>query len=210
MIKKIEKIAQKYFNTARGSHDWSHTNRVANLALHLAELEHADKQVVHIAALLHDIGRETQDNSHGKICHAEESTRLAKEILPQFHLPENTLNNILHAIEAHRFRNAHIPETIEAKVLYDADKLDSIGAIGIGRAFLFAGEIGATVHNKYINLETAKAYSKEDTAYREFLVKLSKVQERMMTNSGKKIAKKRHQFMVEFFERINLEVDGIK
>ena len=185
------------------------TARVAKMATHLATMESANVSVVHIAALLHDIGREAQDKSHGKICHAEESARLSREILKDFDLSEEDFRNIIHCVESHRFRNAHEPETIEAKVLYDADKLDSIGAIGIGRAFLFAGEIGAKVHNKDIDLATAKAYTPEDTAYREFLVKLSKVKDRMLTNSGRKIAEERHNFMVEFFDRINQEVDGI-
>lgn len=210
MIHDLEKIAKEYFATARGSHDWDHTDRVAKMAIHLAQLEQANIEIVHISALLHDIGREAQDKSHGKICHAEESARLAREILSDFDLPKAFFDNIIHCIESHRFRNAHVPQTLEAKVLFDADKLDSIGAIGIGRAFLFAGEIGAKVHNKAIDLSTAKPYTKEDTAYREFLVKLSKVQDRMLTLSGKKIAHERHLFMVDFFHRINLEVDGIK
>ena len=95
--------------------------------------------------------------------------------------------------------------------LFDADKLDSIGAIGIGRAFLFAGEIGSKVHNdkKTIeNIKETKAYSKEDTAYREYILKLVNIKDLLFTNEGKRIAKERHDFMVEFFNRLNREVDG--
>jgi uncharacterized protein len=69
----------------------------------------------------------------------------------------------------------NIPETIEAKVLFDADKLDSIGRCGIGRAFLFAGEVGATLHNPDITPEESESYSKNDTCYREYRVKLMKI-----------------------------------
>ena len=101
-----------------------------------------------------------------------------------------------------------IPNSKEAKILFDADKLDSIGAIGIGRAFLFAGEIGAKLHNKDVDIDKTKPYTKEDTAYREYMIKLRKVKERMLTDEGKHIAKERHKFMVEFFDRLNKEVDG--
>ncbi len=208
IVRDITKIAQTYFQNSRGSHDWEHSERVMKLALHLAIEEEADRQVVQLAAILHDIGRKVQDESNGQLCHADEGAKLARDILVNYDLTKNVKENIVHCIKTHRFRNAHEPETIEAKVLYDADKLDSIGAVGIGRAFLFAGEIGAKLHNKDADISKTKAYTKEDTAYREFMVKLSKVKERMLTPAGRKIALERHDFMVRYFDRLNLEVEG--
>ncbi|MFP4546647.1 MAG: HD domain-containing protein [Fidelibacterota bacterium] len=208
IVRDITKIAKTYFRNSRGSHDWEHSERVMKLARHLAIEEQADQQVVQLAAILHDIGRKTQDESNGQLCHAEEGAKLARDILDNYELAKNVKENIVHCIKTHRFRNAHKPETIEAKVLYDADKLDSIGAVGIGRAFLFAGEIGAKLHNKDADISKTKAYTKEDTAYREFIVKLSKVKERMLTPAGRKIALERHNFMVCYFDRLNLEVEG--
>ena len=207
-IEKIKNIALSYFHDSRGSHDWEHSERVMNLAIHIAGKEKADLQVVQIAAILHDIGRETQDKSNGKICHADEGARLSKEILKDFNLRDEDKSNIVHCIQTHRFRNAHEPETLEAKVLFDADKLDSIGAVGIGRAFLFSGEIGAKLHNHNVDISQTQAYTKEDTAYREFMVKLSKVKDRLLTDEGKRIAEGRHDFMVEFFQRMNREAEG--
>jgi uncharacterized protein len=115
---------------------------------------------------------------------------------------------MVHCIAAHRFRDNKQPETPEARVLFDADKLDSIGAVGIGRAFLFAGEVGAKLHDKAVDPEKSLPYSEEDTAYREYLVKLRYVKDRMLTASGLELAKERHQFMTDFFERLNREVDG--
>ena len=86
--------------------------------------------------------------------------------------------------------------------------MDSIGAIGIGRAFVFAGEIGAKVHDKNVDIENTKSYSEEDTAYREYLIKLQFIKDNLLTIEGRRIAEGRHKFMVEFFERINREVDG--
>jgi len=208
IIEKIKTIALTYFHDSRGSHDWEHSERVMNLALHIAKSENANLQIVQIAAILHDIGRETQDKSSGKICHADEGARLAVEILKDFDLPKEDKTNIVHCIQTHRFRNAHEPETIEAKALFDADKLDSIGAVGIGRAFLFSGEIGAKLHNYNVDISQTKAYTKEDTAYREFIVKLSKVKDRLLTEEGKRMAKGRHDFMVQFFDRMNREAEG--
>ncbi len=207
ILEEIKSQAKEFFHNSHGSHDWDHSIRVTTLAVNLATPEKADPFVVELAALLHDIGRKTQDNSRGKICHAEAGAKLAENILRPYRLKQ--ADNILHAIISHRFRNAHAPKTIEAKVLYDADKLDSIGAVGIGRAFLFAGEIGAKLHNPNVNISQTEPYTIEDTAYREFLVKLQYVKDRMLTKSGRKIAVERHNFMVSFFQRMNQEIDGI-
>ncbi|MDD3301927.1 MAG: HD domain-containing protein [Candidatus Gracilibacteria bacterium] len=207
-IKQIIKEAKKISKKAKGSHDWDHTMRVCNLCLKIGEKENADLEVLEIAAILHDIGRIKQDKCKGKVCHAEAGGIMSRELLEKYELEKDKFENIIHCIETHRFRGNKIPLTKEAKILFDSDKLDSIGAIGIGRAFSFSGEIGAKVHNKDLDLEKSKEYSKEDTAYREFHVKLKKIKDRMLTEEGKKVAQTRHDFMEFFFERLNKEVDG--
>ena len=71
MFESIREEAQRYFQTARGSHDWSHTERVYNLCMHIGKKENADLDILSMAAFLHDIGRGQQDKSNGNICHAE-------------------------------------------------------------------------------------------------------------------------------------------
>lgn len=208
ILKKIEKIAKKHLSTARGSHDFDHTKRVLNLCIHIGKKEKADLEILKIAALLHDIGRKEEDESNGKLCHAEIGAQKAEKILKKLGFSEEKIKKITHCIISHRFRGNAKPKSPEAKILFDADKLDSIGAIGIGRAFLFAGEIGAKLHNKGKNLKNAKEYSIDDTAHREFTVKLKHIKDRILTNEGKKIAKERHKFMIEFFERLNKETEG--
>ena len=208
IFEKIKKEAQKYFNGARGSHDWSHVKRVFNLALKIGKKEKANLEILKLAAILHDIGRKHQDEVNGKVNHAEMGAKLAREILEKYNFKKGKIEKIIHCIETNRFRGSKKPATKEAKILFDADKLDAIGATGVGRAFLFAGEVGAKLHNKDIDLEKTKEYSKEDTAYREFMVKLRKIKDRMFTKEGKRIAKARHKFMVNFFKRLNKEVDG--
>lgn len=208
IIKKIEKEARAYFKGSKGSHGWDHTKRVYNLCIHIGKKEKADLNVLKLAALLHDIARKKEDESGGKICHAKEGALLAEKILQKHNLKKKLIENVVHSIAAHRFRNNLAPQTLEAKILFDADKLDSIGAIGIGRTFLFAGEIGARLHNKGVDLSKTKPYTEEDTAYREFTVKLKKIYKRMLTHEGKRLAKERHDFMVEFFRRLDREVEG--
>ncbi|MCX6717058.1 MAG: hypothetical protein NTU76_00060 [Candidatus Taylorbacteria bacterium] len=106
-----------------------------------------------------------------------------------------------------------MPKTIEAKILFDADKLDSIGAVGVARDFLFAGNAGSG--NLYTGNEKRLAksdknydFTKEDSAILEYEIKLKYVKDKVITSTGKKIAKERHEFMKAFFERFWLEVKG--
>ncbi|MEW6623912.1 MAG: HD domain-containing protein [Bacillota bacterium] len=207
-LKEIMLEAKNIFLKARKSHDWEHTQRVYNLCMHLGRTKGTDLEVLQLAAFLHDIGREAQDRSKGTICHAKKGAEMAREILRKYNFPENKISKVIHCIEAHSFRGGIAPRSKEAMILYDADKLDAIGAIGIGRAFVFAGEIGAKVHNKDVDIVNTRPYSEDDTAYREFMVKLRKIKDRMLTQEGKHIAEERHKFMVDFFDRLNKEVDG--
>lgn len=206
-IKKLEKEAKKYFKWENGCHDFDHTDRVRKLALHIWKIENADMEVLEIAALLHDIGRKEELKCRWKVCHAELWAKKAKKILEEFEIEKEKLDNIIHCIETHRFRKWNIPETLEAKILYDADKLDWIWAIWIGRLFTYASSIWAKLHNKDVELENTKEYSRDDTPRREFALKRSKVKDKMQTNEWKKLAKERHEFMVQFFDRLNKEVD---
>jgi uncharacterized protein len=201
LLTKIEEVAKSYLDF--GQHDWDHTERVKNTALHIGAVEGADLKVIEIAALLHDIGRkeELQKMKVG-ICHAERGAELAREILNDFEINEEAKKNIYHSILVHRARKNRIPETLEAKVLFDADKLDSLGAIGIGRLFHFAGQFGGKVHNtKGINVEETAEFSSEDTAYREYIIKLRHLKDRFYTKEGRRIGNERHDFMAQYFDR---------
>ncbi|MFH1500855.1 MAG: HD domain-containing protein [archaeon] len=204
----IKKEAEEILLTSESSHDWEHTERVLNMCLRLGEKEKADLEVLRLAAVLHDIGREQEHISKGKICHAQTGSELAKDILLRYNLDNEKINKIIHCIQSHRYRGDNLPKSKEAKILFDADKLDAIGATGIGRAFLFAGSVNAKLHNGDVDIEKTNAYTNEDTAFREFTVKLKKVKDRLLTNEGKKIAEDRHNFMVGFFDRLDKETTG--
>jgi uncharacterized protein len=209
IIDAIKDFAKLHFSNAKYSHDWEHTLRVYNLCLHIGQKEGADLDVLSIAAYLHDIGRTHQDQSKGTICHAEKGAEMAREIITAHPIPEEKRENIIHCILSHRFRNRHEPQTLEAKVLFDADKLDAIGAVGIARAYLFAGEVGAVLHNGDADPEFTKPYSRDDTGYREYRVKLSRIKDRILTTEGKYMARERHAFMEAFFERFLKECEGL-
>jgi len=208
LLEDIEAFAKKMLDGARTSHDWDHTLRVFKLCERIGAKEGVDMDVVRVAAYLHDIGRGYQDASYGAVCHAEKGAEMATPIVKALHLTKQQKDNIIHSIRSHRFRGNHTPETPEAKVLFDADKLDSIGAVGIARAYLFAGEVGARLHNWDIDIEKTKPYSKNDTGYREFKVKLCKIRDRILTQEGRRLADERHEFMEQFFKRFIKEYEG--
>jgi uncharacterized protein len=190
MLAQVKVFAQGCFDKASGSHDWDHTLRVFRLCEVLGPAENADMVVLGAAAYLHDIGRALQDASNGAVCHAEKGAQMAEPMVEGLLLSKKQKHNIIHCIRSHRFRNDHKPATTEAKVLFDADKLDAIGAVGVARAFLFAGEVGARL------------------GYREFKVKLCKIKDRMLTAEGRKWASERHAFMADFFNRFLAEYEG--
>ncbi len=198
------------FSSHPGCHDWDHTERVLHNARCLATLEGADMQVVEVAAVLHDVGRLTELQDQGRTCHAELGGRLVGQILPEAGFDDlQFIDQVQHCVATHRYRRrtGQVPQSLEAKVVFDADKLDSIGAVGIGRAFHFAGRTGARLHNTEDEAISSDSYSREDTAYREFLVKLRHLQGIMLTASGRQIASQRHRFMLAFFEQLNSEVN---
>jgi uncharacterized protein len=213
IINEIKDEAKKFFVDASGCHDWSHVERVYNLALKIAKKEKADMSLIKIVAHLHDIGRREEMRSKGKIDHAENGVKLAEKILAKYDLSKETKENILHCILSHRYRNNHKPTTIEARILFDADKLDSIGAVGIGRNFLFAGHSGSNCLYTGNERKLAKnardfAYTKEDSAFLEYFFKLRKIKSKMLTKTGKEFAEERHNYMVDYYKRFEAEIKG--
>jgi uncharacterized protein len=208
LFERVQDTAQRRFKGAKGSHDWDHTERVLRICLRIGRREKADLAILKLAALLHDIGRAEEDRTHGRVCHSEAGSRIAARILAAEGVDAASIARVRHCIETHRYRKNAVPATLEAEILFDADKLDSIGAVGIGRAFLFAGEVGARLHNKGVDLATTRPYTREDTAYREFMVKLRHVKDRMHTREGRRIAAERHRFMVAYFDRLDRETEG--
>jgi len=211
IIDRAATFAKERMPRLHSSHGWDHVERVVAMAEHIASTEKdADPFIVMAAAILHDIARIDEVESAGSLCHAELGSRMAHDFLAVNGLDAVRADIIRRCILSHRYRNDHEPDTIEAKILYDADKLDSTGAIGVGRAFLFSGEVGARLHDPDIDVDLTRAYSKEDTAYREYLVKMRYIHEKMLTAEGRRIASERHRFMTDFFTRLQDEARGVR
>jgi uncharacterized protein len=201
----IEK-ARRQYEGADAVHDFDHVLRVLAMAERLARNEGADLEIVRTATLLHDVARGHGDRMAAD--HAQAGAEFARCLLEG--QPAEKVDAVAHAIAAHRFRSGPVPRTLEAEVLHDADKLDAIGAIGVARAFAFGGHEGqrlwAEVAPNYSeNLETRH----EHTPVHEYHIKLVKIQDRLLTESARTLAKERHTFMVAFFERLQQEVCGL-
>ena len=207
ITERLMQIAAEYCEHEGGCHGPDHTLRVHDLALQIGQVMGANLEVLSAAAILHDIGRRDETISRGRVCHALRGADLAREVLADLAFTPSLAEKVVHCIATHRYRGKQVPESLEAKILFDADKLDSIGAIGIGRAFLFAGQLGARLHNHNSVVEGTGAYTIEDTAYREFKVKMSKIKDRMLTPLGKQLAAERHEFMEIFFKRLESEIN---
>ena len=201
----IEK-ARRFYEGADAAHGFDHVLRVLTLAERIGEAEGADMEIVRVAALLHDVARAETANT-GR-CHAQAGAERAREILRGG--PTERVEAVAHAIATHRFRRGPAPETLEAQVLFDADKLDAIGAVGVARAYAIGGRrnsrLWADVPADYTEGDLASAC--EHTPAHEFVFKLSKLKDQMHTATGKAIAEERHAYMVAFFERLAQEVLG--
>ncbi len=208
LVRAVRREAKRLMAAGRGSHGFDHVERVLALALRLGAESGADERVLALAALLHDIGRAREDADAGANCHAATGAAMSREILLRLGADARCASHVAECVRSHRFRGAARPVSREAKLLFDADKLDSLGAVGVGRAFLFAGEIGSRLHNSPAAARRAKAYSPGDTATREWLVKLRHLPARLLTAAGRRMADDRAAFAAAFFARFDQEVAG--
>lgn len=202
--------SKRCYTGARPTHDWSHTWRVVRLCQVIGEKEAADLEVLFAAALLHDIARDEADKRG--VCHAALSAQRAQPVLHRCGFPSSKIDAVIHCIETHRFRSDAPPRTREAKVLFDADKLDALGAIGVCRAYAFAGENGQQLYSSPSQaLLLTRAIDHGDySPVVEFSVKLSRLKDAVQTRTGKEFAENRHKFMQAFFLRLQEEVDGLR
>ncbi len=199
-------VQERFANFNDPAHGWEHVSRVYSLALRLAEQEQADPFIVGMAALLHDVGRTYKDPQRH---HAERSAILAAELLAPYHLPQDTHDAILHAILAHSYRRGVPPRTLEARVVYDADRLDSLGASGILR-WAMEGAIrwSPQLRTYHPSDPLAERRLPEEKHYLldRFFTKLLKLDEVMTTTTGRQMAQKRIQFLRLYLEELKKEL----
>jgi uncharacterized protein len=198
--------ARPYYEGADAIHDFDHVLRVLALAERLALAEGADVEIVRAAALLHDVARAHAEGPVGD--HAQAGAEVARRVLVGH--PQEKVEAVAHAIAAHRFRAGPAPQTVEARVLHDADKLDAIGAIGVARAFAYGGHRGQRLWAKVpAGYQESADGRGEHTPVHEFQIKLVRIRERLLTGSARRLAAERHAVMVAFFQRLDQEVHGL-
>lgn len=191
-------------------HGFDHVQRVYRLAEQIARAEGADLAIVQAAALLHDAHGDRQSPARrSRTTHHHASAEFAAEILSAEGWPPERIAAVQHCIRAHRFRDdSEPPQTLEARVLFDADKLDAIGAVGVVRAIGYA----ITHHNPPFAepsqqfLDTGVLTQGEPhSAYHEYVFKLRKLKDRLYTPTARTIAEERHHVMEAFFEQLVIE-----
>jgi uncharacterized protein len=206
--------ARALYSAGDAAHDFDHVLRVTRLAGRIAGAEGADVTVVRLAALLHDVPVQTDAAGNPvRRAHQLAAAAFARELLAQRGLAATQVANVVHCIEAHRFRDRAVtPQTLEARCLYDADKLDSIGAIGVGRAFAFAGAHDARLWTepwRQAPPDDAKPEGAEYTPVHEFVYKLQRLLATLHTDTARAIGAERHQFMMSFYDRLDAEMSGL-
>ena len=196
---------KKIYETFDSSHDWQHIERVLQNAETIMKSETADPLIVELAVLLHDV-------SDPKYKKAEED--LETEILNSLDLSNGQKQSIQAVIRSVSFKGGGgaAPETAEARVVQDADRLDAIGAVGIARTFAFGGAKGRKLYDweeKPRREMTEKQYRETPTSSAtHFYEKLLLLKDLMTTETGKQIAEERHQFMLSFLQQLKKETDG--
>jgi uncharacterized protein len=201
--------ARTWYSAADPVHDFNHILRVYHLAERIGAVEGANLEVLLAAVLLHDAADAAPDESGERPTHHLTSAEFAKTYLESQDWPADKVEAVVHCIRTHRFRGTERPQTLEAKIMYDCDKLDVTGAIGVARAAAYAALAGQPLTgepSQQFMLTGQRELGEAHTPYHEYLFKLSKVQ--FHTATAQAIAAERHAYMAGFFERLNKEAVG--
>ncbi|HSV85020.1 MAG TPA: HD domain-containing protein [Levilinea sp.] len=203
--------ARAWYRSADAVHDFDHVRRVYDMAEKLAQAVGADLEIVRAAALLHDV-EGTAPGEAARHNHHHASAGFAAQVLAAEGWNEERIAAVQHCIRAHRFRDdREPPATIEAKVLFDADKLDVLGAIGVTRVVVYAALAGEPLYaqpSPRFLRSGEKEPGEPHSAYHEFIFKLAHLKDRLFTPAARALAEQRHQFLQDFFDQLKLEMDG--
>ena len=187
------------------AHDFDHVMRVYNNAQKIIKKEKANQKLVLSAVLLHDIVSYPKSSKRSKFSSID-SAKKSKIILKKYGFSKDEIIIISNAIAEHSFAQNKVPQTLEGKILQDADRLDALGAIGIARVFATSGSLNRPFYN--INDPFCTKRNPDDNlwAVDHFFNKLLKLESMMNTKSGKIEAKKRTKVLKEFLKHLKDEV----
>jgi uncharacterized protein len=203
--------ARAYYTGADPVHAFDHILRVLALAERIGPAEGADMEILRAAVLLHDAAGAAPSDAAGRGTHHQASADFAASVLEAEGWPGERIAAVLHCIRAHRFRGTETPATPEARVLFDCDKLDVLGAIGVARAMAYAGLAGqpltAEPSERFL-ASSEKEPGEPHTPYHEFLFKLRHIPRRLYTPAARALAAGRHAYLSGYFDRLKQEVLG--
>ncbi len=215
LIDKTTEFVKETLSGAEGGHDWFHIERVLNNAQLIAKGEKADRLVVALGALLHDIADAKFHNGDESI-----GPRIASEFLMAQNVASSVIAQVIEIIEHISFKNSFSEDSkrparsIEFAIVQDADRLDALGAIGIARAFNYGGYKNRELYNPAIapnDRLTKETYkTAKSPTINHFYEKLLLLKDQMNTNTAKKIAAKRHRYMEKYLEQFYDEWSGKK
>ncbi|MBW3003267.1 HD domain-containing protein [Candidatus Woesearchaeota archaeon] len=202
------------------AHNKDHVMRVFNLCMNIAEDEDVDMDVLKAAALLHDIGgRFEMEDPTGEIDHALLGAEIAEKILKDLGFPEEKIGHVKDCIISHRYRTGNKPKTKEAEILFDADKLDAAGAIGVARAFVWIGRHNGKIYRDvkvedYVieNLGGKMNGRIQDNTKHcpqmGYETKLKFLADKLYTKKGREIGRDRIAFFKSVLDRMEQEING--
>jgi len=203
--------AREWYIEADTVHDFEHVMRVYRMAERLANEEHADLEIVRAAALLHDVTGSMPGSAERAEHHIASAAFAGQALAAEGWQPER-IAAVQHCIRAHRYRaRLERPQSLEAKVLFDADKLDVLGAIGVARTVAYAALAGQPFYlepSEQFLRTGQEAPGESHSAYHEFLFKLRKIKDILFTETGRAIAQERHRYLQGYFERLGAEMRG--
>jgi uncharacterized protein len=190
------------------AHDAEHIYRVLYNALQIArDEENVNYDILIAACLLHDIGRKEQF-ADPSLCHAAVGAQKAWRFLTENGFAPDFAEAVAHCIRTHRFRKAMPPQTVEAKILFDADKLDVTGAIGIARTLMYKADMAEPLY--HVLPDGRISDGTEDLGpsfFREYKFKLEKMYDRFYTKTGEAMARQRQKIAADFYESLYREVN---
>ncbi len=203
--------ARQWYADRDPVHGFDHVQRVLQLVERIGPELGADAEILHAAALLHDAADAAPVEGGGRASHELTSAEFARKMLEDEGWTEQRIQAVQHCIRAHRFRSSESPQTLEAKVLFDADKLDVVGAFGVSRTLGYAQQAGEPVYAEPSAsfLESGEHEPGEPhSAYHEYLFKLSRIIEGLHTEPARRIAAERFKVLEAFFEQLAAEARG--
>jgi uncharacterized protein len=205
--------AREWYDENDPVHGLDHVLRVLALAESMGEELGADLEVLRAAALLHDASGAHPGEGADRRSHEQQSAIFAGEILEKEGWDQIRIDAVQHCIRAHRFRGNEPPESLEAKILFDADKLDVMGAFGTARTLGYALQAGQPFFAEPSEHFLRTGETEEDeahSAYHEYLYKLSKVKDRLHTRPAQQLAEERHAVLTAFFVQMAAEARGMR